>query len=600
MDGVATYKQVCSILKYDTGRVGLVENADEAVTPSQRYFLIESKRQIKDFDALYFSENVPKIYFKRLTDFDEERIKEIHRLIWNQSSVPLLYVITPGELRIYNCWERPAGPGEFDRMDDQDRLVCHFELASAALEELDVFSKYQIDTDAFWRSEIGQRFQTERRADQMLLENLTVTRENLHQKGLDYPLVNNLLGRSIFVLFLEDRDVLDKDFYTRLSPYAQTYFDIIRNKEATYTLFRYLSNLFGGDLFPVTEDEEGKVSTSHLNVIRELFLGTAILTGQTRLWRPYDFSVIPIKLLSSIYETFLNKRDRSSNARYGIFYTPYYLVEFVVNELIPWPTPSDHSYDMRIIDPACGSGTFLVEAVRRLIARWEYSHNRQISYHDLKDLITSYIYGIDISRDATNVAAFSLYLMLVDFTRSEEILGKIRFPYLVYRNDNTGQFGRNLFPMDAFSHGPFMNQDYDIVVGNPPWKRDNLPSNISEYCNKKGFAQEMAQAFLWRARDFSPNGRIAMVATSKILFNKERGDRNFRRQFFRQDYVETIVNFSALRRRRDVEEDNYLPPLSDLLVFSSIESRNQSRPKTRYSTVLQNRQMQTSRCPGLF
>jgi hypothetical protein len=127
---------------------------------------------------------------------------------------------------------------------------------------------------------------------------------------------------------------------------------------------------------------------------------------------------------------------------------------------------------------------------------------------------------------------------------------QIRFPYLVYHPDNPDKYGKNLFPMDIFETGPFENMNYDIVVGNPPWKRDDLPEHISNYLSSKGFAQEIAQAFLWRVRDFSSNGKIVLLATSKILFNTETKDCHFRKEFFGKNYVETVVNFSALRRTK--------------------------------------------------
>jgi len=554
MNEQTRYQEVCSKLNYD---LGLVENINQAHSPVQRQIFSETKRQITDLDALYFSGDIPIIYFKLLSDFDEETVKALHRRIWNQNRVPLLYVVTPSELRIYNCFEAPAEPGKEYPLDTQDRLVKQFNLAEKTLEDFDEFSKSQIASGAFWKSKIGRHFRTDRRVDQRLLEELRTTRDRLHSEHkLAYHYIHNLLGRSIFILYLEDRGAIKKDYYARFLSGTKSYIDILENKEATYSMFDHLEDRFNGDLFPV-EDERQFVEENHLAQIRELFSGTYMVTGQRVLWRPYDFGVIPIEFISAIYEQFLYKEEgKDYTAELGAYYTPHPLVEFILNEVLPWPSERDSRYELKILDPACGSGIFLVEAFRRLVARWMFSHNsNKIPHEKLKEILTEYIYGIDINPDAIRVAAFSLYLALLDYLKPKTIWEKFRFPHLVYDLDNIKSDGKNLFPMDVFPKEPsdklpFESSDYDIVVGNPPWKRRKLPKHITDYCQSREFAPEMAQAFLWRVRDFTTDGLVALVATSKILFNIRQGDRNFRHQMFSNNYVETVVNFSALRKIR--------------------------------------------------
>lgn len=552
MNEQTTYQEVCSKLNYD---LGLVENIRQADSPVQRQIFFETKRQIEAVDALYFSGDTPIIYFKLLSDFDENTIKGLHRRIWNQNRVPLLYVVTPSELRIYNCFEAPAEPGEEYPLDTQDRLVKQFNLAETILEDFDEFSKSQIASGAFWKSKFGRYFRTDRRVDQRLLEELRTTRDDLHNKyGLSYHHIHNLLGRSIFILYLEDRGAIQKDYYERFLREAKSYIDVLENKDATYNLFDHLEERFNGDLFPV-EDDRQFVEEDHLAQIRELFSGTYMVTGQRVLWRPYDFGVIPIEFVSAIYEQFLHKEEgKDYTSELGAYYTPHPLVEFILNEVLPWPSERDSRYELKILDPACGSGIFLVEAFRRLVARWMFNHgSNEIPHEKLRKILTEYIYGIDINPDAIRVAAFSLYLTLLDYLEPKTIWEKLRFPHLVYDLDNAESDGKNLFPMDVFPKRsseklPFESLDYDIVVGNPPWKRDDLPAHISEYCQSREFAQEMSQAFLWRVRDFSQNGKLALVATSNILVNTESNDAKFRREFFSNNYIETVVNFSSLRK----------------------------------------------------
>jgi type I restriction-modification system DNA methylase subunit len=545
------YQKVCSELGYYNK--GLIEEIEQARTPIQKHLFNEAERLIKNIDALYFSGDIPFAYFRLLSQFNKKEIIELHRRIWNQNRVPFLYVVTPTELRIYNCFEEPVNTVKREKLDTKERLIKKINLATDILKELNEFSNEQIDSGAFWKSKVGRYFRSDKRVDQNLLKNLRITRKKLRTKKLDYPIIHNLLGRSIFILYLEDRGAITKTFYSKFLEEAATYFDILKDKEATYCLFEKLETKFNGDLFPKASEERTVVDSAHLKYIRELFYGTQMDTGQRPLWRCYDFGIIPIELISAIYEEFLHTEgSKGYISKKGAYYTPHALVEFIINEVLPWPSERDNRYDLKILDPACGSGIFLVEAFRRLVARWKFSnHNADIPHDQLTYLLTTCIYGADINEDAIKVAAFSLYLALLDYLEPKTIWEEFQFPYLVYKLDELDRSGRNLFPQDTFEENiQFERSDYDIVVGNPPWKRDGLRENVSQYLRKRAFAQEFAQAFLWRARDFASNGIIAMLSTSKVLFNTEERDRHFRREFFSKNDVEMVVNFSALKQKK--------------------------------------------------
>lgn len=553
MDTQTTYNTFCSSLGYDK----VVANSlSDTVTPTQRYLFSELRRYLPDIQSVYFVGDTPVIYFSLLSNYDKEKVKEIHRLVWNQGRAPMLCVVSPSEVRIYNCFEKPLKPGLIDEMDSGNRLVELFAFTDNLLDEfkLNEFSRLQIETGAFWNGPYGQKFRNDNRVDASLLKNLRLTRERLNSKlGLGYDIIHDLLGRSIFMLYLEDRGAVAGDYYARFIPNATTFFDILRKKDALYALFDDVTHKFNGDMFPITPQERQKVEEQHLDLIADFFLGAEMITGQMRLWRPYDFSVIPIEFVSVIYERFLHKKEGASYiSSMGAYYTPQALVEFVLNEVLPWPSIEDHDYSKTILDPACGSGIFLVEGYRRLVARWMYAnHTSTVEPEVLNEILVHSIYGVDINPDAIRVAAFSLYLALLDHLEPKTIWESLRFPRIVYQADDLGHGGSNLYPLSTFSLGDFLSQkQFDLVVGNPPWKRDGLPEDVAEYCRTQGFGQESAQAFMWRARDFVDHdkGRIALVATSKILFNSEKNDRRFRQRLFSENYVEIVVNFSALRK----------------------------------------------------
>lgn len=98
------------------------------------------------------------------------------------------------------------------------------------------------------------------------------------------------------------------------------------------------------------------------------------------------------------------------------------------------PTSSDE-YNCPVLDPACGSGIFLVESYKRLIKRWKQAKRvEKVPYDDLVELLTGNIFGIEFDKTAIRVAAFSLYLTLIDELDPKTLWnsGNHHLPYLIY------------------------------------------------------------------------------------------------------------------------------------------------------------------------
>src|SRR5665811_216525 len=132
--------------------------------------------------------------------------------------------------------------------------------------------------------------------------------------------------------------------------------DVLPNKELAYRLFKKINEHFNGDMFPLTPDEEDAVTKEHLKILHSFLQGTDPDTGQTRLW-PYSFDVIPIEFISSIYEEFFyHEKGKDTKNRNGTHYTRQFLVEFILDEILPW---DGEEIDVKLLDPACGSGIFL-------------------------------------------------------------------------------------------------------------------------------------------------------------------------------------------------------------------------------------------------
>lgn len=508
---------------------------------------------IENLDAIYFSGEYPIIYFKKVNDINPCEIKSLHKKIWNQGRVPLLFLVTPDDVRIYNCFKEPLREND----NDIDKLqIDRFEQALDTYKKIrETYHISKIDSGEFWETESGKKINTSKKVDKLLVENLQAARATLLRmfklkSDEAIPIIHNLLCRSLFVLYLEDRKVIDKNYYGKFSKEATSYFDILQSKSACYSIFRKLNKKYNGNLFITSTKEVNTVKNEHLEIIRECFYGDSLVTGQKSLWRMFDFSYIPIELISSIYEEFLHTEEKSDSIKKdGAYYTPLALVEFILNEILPFPDEKNTNYALKILDPACGSGIFLVEAYRRLVERWRYVNNYQnISTEDLRFILKNSIYGIEKNKEAIKVAAFSLYLTMLSFLKPEYIRKKVKiFPKLIHSKDNNEG---HLFNDDTFLNSDYIGPKYDLVIGNPPWKRGNLDDTLKEYNIEHKFAQEAVLPFLHKMPQVAPNAQIALVSTAKILFNSSSGYENFRKFLFKETNVSSIINFSALRKSK--------------------------------------------------
>jgi len=559
--------------RLDFSAEGIADIASDNLTSSVQQHHVNQARELElGVDKIYFSGDFPSIYFKSVDNFGTKalnQILDIHKKIWNQGKVAFLLVESPVEIRIYNCYEKPIKAEQEDRKIEELELFKASKQAEKDLETLlDVFGMVSIETGEFWKNnKYSQKLNHQRRVEQALMANLKETRLKLKNKGLDgsigKTIIHDLLLRSLFILYLEDRKATNADFYNEFKPGAKSYFEVLEDVEGTYRLFFKLENSFNGNLSPVSSEERQIVNTDHLQLIKECFWSRLKTNGQFQLfdWRVFDFEVIPIELISAIYEDFLAEKEGTENQdKTGAFYTPRPLVEFILNKVLPHSSAQDSRYNIKILDPTCGSGIFLVESLNRLLDRWEYSNKgKKLDFETTKSIVLENVFGIDKQREAVKVAAFSIYLAMLDRLDPKTLWKNKKFPYLIYdpEEKDSGKQGKNLFIQSSIDPGAFDDIKFDLLVGNPPFSRGNLDKDLSAYLSKRDFPQEAVIAFLTRALELCPNGRIALVFAAKILFNKERPYQNFRHFLFNDTYVEEVYNFAALRKLPKSEGGNF-------------------------------------------
>ncbi len=503
-----------------------------------------SGRSIDEVKMTLQVKHIPVAYFSRFTELDLYKIQQLHKKVWSQSKVPLLFVTLPHEIRVYSGYE--PTPQCVEDLDAPSRLLQKLDglndvlTAEREIKNQLLANKYEriyLETGAFWDTQEGRRVNANRRADKLLIDSLHKMRELLMGQGLSSHLAYTLLGRSIFIRYLEDRGVLTPSWIEELTAgLAKEYRDVLPDHGATYALFEALSKRFNGDLFPV-EPEENQVETPHLELLLSFLGRTDLETGQLSLW-PYNFEYIPIELISNIYDTFIENR-RSS----GAYYTPLLLADFILEETLGEDVVRP---DMTILDPACGSGIFLVGAYRRLIQAWR-KENGQPDRQGLSQILQDSIFGVDKEPEAVRIAAFSLYLEMLNHLSNAQIQdAAFKFPLLAQSNLVQSDF------FDAEMDKKWADRKFDRVIGNMPWGKGTLSNKANRWLEEKKYTvggKQAAPAFMLRVPEFcKEDGEIALLAPVKSTILVTSGThQTFREDFFTRYDVRAVVNFAAMR-----------------------------------------------------
>lgn len=527
-------------------------------------FSFDNTERLKEIqvDWVYHFDKEPLVLFFDLDKNDKRNIEIIKKQSYNFDK-PVIFILEFGKpLAIFNAFSYSKKTGKFD-LDKID----------AEKVDTETNEKY-IDKFSFWKLQSGDTWEwfdkiffnkSKNRVHTELLNNIKNLRKSLSNiKNIDI-----LILRLIFIRYLIDRGVkirnllIDggKNDRKRLAA-------IIRNPKELEEAFDYLKKHFNGNLF----EQKINFEKSVLNQFSELFAGKIDDKGnaQLALFDIFDFSIIPIETISGIYEEIISDDKKKDNSA---VYTPLFLVNHILDKTINNNYFEKYGTNCKILDPACGSGIFLVQAFRRMI-HWEKDYgdkNITRSISKLNKLVEENIFGIDKDKTALNVAVFSLYIAILDFKTPKEISeSKQQLPELI---------GKNLFEADFFNdedkfNHRFGNKQYksslfpnpqdsfpadiksvalDFIIGNPPWSNETGVFH-SAYMKSvenevKISGNQIAQSFLWHAKDFvneNKTTQIAFIVTSTAFYNLAAKD--FRTKFFKNFAIKWLFDMSAARR----------------------------------------------------
>ncbi|MCK9285013.1 MAG: N-6 DNA methylase [Rhodocyclaceae bacterium] len=483
------------------------------------------------------------VYFKfEQSAPTDDLVSQWRREIWNEGFAPLLWVISPQRIDLYNGFGTPV------KEDDAQRhLIRRFENIESSLKELDTFAgRLAIETGQFWVQVPVIDRKTS--VDQKLLSDLGFLERDLVAGNLARGEAQALIGRVIFTQYLIDREIVSAARLKRVCDHT-TLPMILRDRPATGKLFEWLAQTFNGDMFPPSSVKTTP-SAHHLTRVAEFLEAVDPESGQLSFF-PYQFDVIPVELISSIYEQFAHAEPRPDGKRTealrnGVHYTRLSVVSLILDEVMDGLSGRES-----VLDLTCGSGVFLVEALRRLV------HLRMKGQTPTREVIRStlyeQIYGVDISEAAIRVAAFSLYLAALELDPDPRPPHSLKFQPLIGKTLLVGD--ARTVERDGDSKAvlttPAGLKQFDLIVGNPPWSFKGQTG--TEARRKTRVAGVPAQPrgegldFVLRAAEFShEKTRFGIILSAMPFFSRSGTGMAAAQHVMRTMAPITLVNLSHL------------------------------------------------------
>ncbi|MDC7812974.1 HsdM family class I SAM-dependent methyltransferase [Sphingomonas koreensis] len=480
--------------------------------------------------------------FEATDDLNDAQFAELHKRLWSWGGVPIVYRAAPGCIQLFRCAHEPdfVGAGDVPVCKPIRTLRIASEIAAR-----DVWwDAARIRNGAIWDDPEACRLMlsAKKSAHRKLVEEVRALAKQLGDRRLLEPrLRRRLLILSLLIAYLEERSVLKPDDFASTLPGATRFFEVLGNGPALVTLLEALEERFNGHVFRLKDAERAALATSsELASYARLIEGFEDSSGQLSLWRLYSFRDLPVELISNIYQLFV--KDAASS-----IYTPPALVRLMLEETLSWDRLDKlMAGDGVILDPACGSGVFLVEAYKRLVLHWRWRNGWvRPEVHDLRPLLQR-VRGVDLEEGAVELAAFSLCLSLCDALEPEEIRASVKlFPPLADATLHWSCF------FEAKEKG-LVQAPVAAIVGNPPFE-----SSLTTEAAKRSYAayvqehgaladKQLAYLFLHEAMELlEDDGILAMVEPSGFLYNQNA--LAFRQSFFSRWRVREILDFVSVR-----------------------------------------------------
>lgn len=458
-----------------------------------------------------------------------------------------------------------------------------------------------------------------------LAVNLSWNNKLLGEEEINFA-VQQLIDRIIFLRIAEDRKIEPYGSLKSVLSYGDYY-------SSLFSLFRRADEKYNSGLFDFKRDrisETIKVDNKVIKtIIDELYYPKC----------PYEFSVMPIEILGSVYEQFLGKVIRITPAHHakveekpevrkagGVYYTPQYIVDYIVKntigKLIEGKAPNEIS-SIKIVDPACGSGSFLIGALQFLFEYHRNYYNTKpsqpkgrkdtpltpdghLTTSEKKRILLNNIYGVDLDANAVEVTKLSLLLKCLEGETDASINNQLKLfnDRVLPSLDNNIKNGNSLIDTDYYDNHLDFDEDkkikpfnwqsafssifehggFDIVIGNPPFiqlssysqtTEDEKTYLLGKYKSSMGRLNTFG-FFTKKGIDLLKDERWLGFILPNTLISQDYYE-GLRDMILKSCKIDTIVNFEKLPFKDAVVENI-------ILILQKNKSYNE-RTNTRTSII---------------
>ncbi|HAJ79595.1 MAG TPA: restriction endonuclease subunit M, partial [Fibrobacteres bacterium] len=519
---------------------------------------------------------------------------QLRRYAWS-GKLPLSILTDFEEFAIYDCRIKP---NKNDKASVGRILYIRYDEYEKRWDEIaSIFSKESILKGSFDKyaesakgkkgtSEVDNEFlgEIERWRD-LLARSIALRNPELSQRELNFA-VQRTIDRIIFLRICEDRGIEHYGTLMALLNGENVYKRIRQN-------FQKADEIYNSGLFHF-KDEKGRAEPPDTLTLSLQIDDKPLKDIIANLYypeSPYEFSVLPADILGQVYEQFLGKVIRLTAGHQakvedkpevkkagGVFYTPTYIVDYIVKntvgKLIEGKSPKQIE-KIKILDPACGSGSFLIQAYQFLldyIRDWYIkdgidknskgkepkltkvlSGEWRLSTSERKKILLNNIHGVDIDSQAVEVTKLSLLLKVLEGENEQSLAQQMTLWHeralpdlennikcgnsLIGTDFYEGsQTGMNLFEdeeqyrINAFDWGGkdgfqeiMKNGGFDVVIGNPPYVyRNSTEDNCRDYyhdnylCAEGNF--ELYKFFIEKSQSLlKNNGLLGMIVSASFL-----------------------------------------------------------------------------------
>ncbi len=545
---------------------------------------------------------------------------QLRRYGWS-AKLPLSILTDFEEFAVYDCRVKPAKTDKVshsriiymrytDYIERWDELVNIFSPNAILKGSFDKYVKLKKTKKG--TAEVDKAFLQEiERWRELLARNIALRNPDLTQRELNFA-VQQTIDRVVFLRICEDRGI---ENYGRLMA--------LKNGNNVYKrlfqLFRKADDKYNSGLFHFKKEKD---RDNFDNLTPSLTIDDKTLKDIFKnLYypdSPYEFSVLPADILGQVYEQFLGKIIRLTPKHQakieekpevrkagGVYYTPTYIVDYIVKNTVgkllegKKPGPRGGVSNLRILDPACGSGSFLIGAYQFLLdwhrdqyvndgpKKWAkdktprlyQSHKGEwrLTTDERKRILLNNIYGVDIDHQAVEVTKLSLLLKVLEGEDEQSIGRQIALfqervlPDLAnnikcgnsligpdfHENqqmsllDEEEMYRVNSFDWNAEFPEIIKNGGFNAVIGNPPyiriqamkeWAHESVDYYKITYKTAKKGNYDIYVLFVEKGLNLlSKKGILGFILPHKF-FNSKYGEAT--REFISQNLsLKNIVHF---------------------------------------------------------